>query len=96
MSTALVGAALASLFGGVLADKYGRKPIIITADLMFTIGSLVMGLAPTIFVLILGRFIVGMGVGLAAMVVPVYLAECAPSEIRGKLVTVNVLFITGG
>ena len=55
-----------------------------------------MALAPDIEVLIVGRFIVGVGVGIAAMIVPVYLAEAAPPHIRGRIVTTNVLFITGG
>lgn len=79
-----------------MADKIGRKVTILVADILFTVGALMMGLAPSINFLIAGRFIVGCGVGLAAMVVPVYLAESAPTEIRGKIVTINTLFLTGG
>ena len=53
-----------------------------------------MGLAPTIPVLILGRFVVGIGVGVAAMIVPIYLSEAAPTEIRGMIVTCNTLSLT--
>ena len=55
-----------------------------------------MAFSPSLVVLVLGRFVVGLGVGIAAMVVPVYLAEVAPSSIRGTLVNLNVIFITLG
>lgn len=63
---------------------------------MFTTGCLIMGFSPSITVLVFGRFVVGLGVGVAAMVVPVYLAEVAPKSIRGTLVNLNVTFITLG
>ena len=104
VSSAILAAAVGSLVGGPFSDKLGRKPTIILADIMFTIGAIVMGVAPTIPVLILGRVLVGViylliisfqfGVGVAAMAVPVYLSEASPIEIRGVLVTCNVLFIT--
>lgn len=55
-----------------------------------------MAIAPTIPILVVGRFIVGLGVGVAAMVVPVYLAEISPKNIRGILVNLNVVFIATG
>ena len=51
-----------------------------------------MGLAPSVVELMMGRLVVGLGVGLGAMVVPVYLAEQSPKEIRGQMVAVNILF----
>lgn len=96
VSLATLGAAFGSLVGGPFSDKYGRKPTIVLADLLFTLGALVMGMAPTIPVLLIGRVLVGFGVGIAAMVIPVYLSEASPCEIRGVLVTCNVLFITTG
>ena len=53
-------------------------------------------MAPTIAILMVGRVIIGVGVGVASMIVPVYIAEVAPTEIRGKLVAVNVATITAG
>ncbi|CDW81272.1 inositol transporter 1-like [Stylonychia lemnae] len=96
VSLAQLGSAIGSLVAGPFADKYGRKITIIMADIFFTIGAVIMGVAPTIAILIVGRFLVGLGVGIAAMVVPVYLSEAAPTSIRGSLVTFNCLFITGG
>ena len=96
VSMALLGAAVGSLFGGPFADKFGRKLTIFAADIWFTGGWLLMAFSPSIAVLIVGRFVVGIGIGVAAMVVPVYLAEVAPINIRGAIVNLNVVFITGG
>jgi SP family myo-inositol transporter-like MFS transporter 13 len=75
---ALLGAFIGSLFAGVLSDQIGRKPVIIISDFLFTAGSLIMAFAPEIYVLMIGRIIVGLGVGIASMVVPVYLSEVSP------------------
>jgi len=66
VSLALAGAAVGSLFSGTYSDYYGRKRVIMVADVMFTLGSLLMGYAPTISFLIAGRIVVGIGVGIAA------------------------------
>lgn len=96
MSLALIGAAIGSLFSGYISDKIGRKKVILFADIMFVLGSTTMAFAPEIWVLMLGRIIVGIGVGVAAQIVPLYLSEIAPTEIRGKLITFNVAMITIG
>lgn len=54
-----MGAAVGSLFAGPISDSYGRRLTIILADILFTIGAVIMGVAPTIAILIIGRFIVG-------------------------------------
>jgi SP family myo-inositol transporter-like MFS transporter 13 len=59
VSLAILGAAVGSLIGGPFSDNYGRKPTIILADILFTAGAIVMGTAPSISILILGRVIVG-------------------------------------
>lgn len=66
VSLATVGAAVGSLFSGTASDKFGRKKVILFSDVMFTIGSALMGLAPTIPILMVGRFFVGLGVGVSA------------------------------
>ena len=66
VSLALAGAAVGSLFSGTLSDYSGRKPVIMVADVMFTLGSLLMCYAPSITMLIIGRVVVGLGVGIAA------------------------------
>ncbi|KAJ0972999.1 hypothetical protein J5N97_020958 [Dioscorea zingiberensis] len=96
VSMALVGAMIGAAGGGWVNDAYGRKRATILADVVFAVGSLVMCAAPDPYVLIFGRFLVGLGVGVASVTAPVYIAELSPSEIRGGLVSTNVLMITGG
>lgn len=93
---ATLGAAVGSLFSGAASDKFGRKKLILLADVLFTLGSILMAVSPTIPVLMIGRFLVGLGIGIAAQIVPLYLSEVAPIEIRGKVVAINVALITIG
>jgi SP family myo-inositol transporter-like MFS transporter 13 len=92
----LLGAFFGSLIAGPLADSLGRKPIIIISDLLFLIGAIVMCSAQTIIALMLGRIIVGFGVGIASMIVPVYLSEVSPICVRGRVVAWFVVVITAG
>lgn len=95
--SATIGAAwIFALVGGWLTDKVGRKPVILLASLVFTVGSVIMGLANQKEMLLVGRIVVGVGIGVASMSVPVYIAESAYPEVRGHLVTLNTIFITGG
>lgn len=96
VSMALVGAIIGAAAGGWINDAYGRKKATLVADVVFAIGSIVMAAAPDPYVLIFGRLLVGLGVGVASVTAPVYIAEASPSEIRGGLVSTNVLMITGG
>ncbi|GLT90586.1 hypothetical protein SLE2022_085110 [Rubroshorea leprosula] len=96
VSMALVGAIIGAAAGGWINDAYGRKKATLLADVVFTVGAVVMASAPDPYVLILGRFLVGLGVGVASVTAPVYIAEASPSEVRGGLVSTNVLMITGG
>ena len=66
------------------------------AGVVFTLGAGVMAFSMGEAMLVIGRFIVGLGVGLVSMVVPVYLAESSPESMRGAIVTLNILFVTGG
>src|ERR1051325_6285578 len=68
----------------------------IFAALTFLGGAMVLSVAYTYSLLVIGRLIIGIGVGLASMVVPIYISELSPKFHRGRLVTLNVLFITGG
>ncbi|KAG9447087.1 hypothetical protein H6P81_013215 [Aristolochia fimbriata] len=96
VSMALVGAIIGAAAGGWLNDVYGRKKATLCADLVFAVGAIVMAIAPDPYFLIFGRLLVGLGVGVASVTAPVYIAEASPSEIRGGLVSTNVLMITGG
>lgn len=90
----MIGAAIGALFSGSISDKVGRKKVILGADALFTVGAAIMAAAPTIAWLMVGRLVVGFGIGAASQIVPLYLAEVAPVEIRGKLVAFNVAVIT--
>ncbi|KAH9427050.1 hypothetical protein DERP_014951 [Dermatophagoides pteronyssinus] len=96
ISVTILTAWIFSFIAGYLTNKFGRKLTIILASFIFTIGGFLMALAHTQYVLLLGRAIVGLAIGLASMAIPVYIAEVAPVDIRGKLVSTNVCFITFG
>ncbi|PYH97556.1 MFS myo-inositol transporter [Aspergillus ellipticus CBS 707.79] len=89
-------ALIASPLTGILADKFGRKRIILIADVLFTLGALMQAVTSTVWGMIVGRSIVGLAVGGASLVTPLYISEIAPSHARGRLVTILSLFITGG
>lgn len=96
VSITLLTAWMFSIISGPLTERFGRKPIIVISSAIFVLGSLLLGFAWNKEILLLGRSIVGAGVGLASMTVPMYIAEVAPSGIRGQLVMFNMLCITGG
>src|SRR6059058_2644254 len=92
----LLGAMIGAACAGRLSDQLGRRRLIMIAAVVFTGGALLAALAPTVWVLIAARFIIGLAVGSAALVVPLYLAEIAPAEIRGAITSLNQLMIVGG
>src|SRR5437588_3953164 len=92
----LLGAMIGAGFAGRLADRLGRRNLIIAAAIIFTVGALLAALAPTVAVLVAARFIIGLAVGSAALVVPLYLSEIAPTEIRGAIASLNQLMIVCG
>lgn len=96
VSITILGAWMFSMIAGPLATRYGRKKVVFIASAIFTVGSFVMAFAQEKYSMSLGRFIVGAGIGLASMIVPMFIAEMAPSRYRGSLVTTNNLFIAGG
>ena len=96
VSLALLGAFFGSLIAGPLSELGGRKSTILLSDLFFVLGSAVMVTTSTVPGLMVGRLIIGLGVGTASMVVPVYLSELAPVRSRGSIVSCYVLAITVG
>ena len=96
VSFLLVGAMVGALSGGPLSDRVGRRPAALLAAIIFGIGALAVAFAPTVSFLVFGRFLLGLGVGLASMIVPLYIAEIAPADRRGELVSLNQLMITIG
>jgi MFS transporter, SP family, solute carrier family 2 (myo-inositol transporter), member 13 len=89
-------ALVASPIAGVLADRIGRKNIILVADLLFAVGALWQAYTTSVLGMICGRSVVGLAIGGASLITPLYISELAPSHLRGRLVTVVLLFITGG
>ncbi|WP_082556704.1 sugar porter family MFS transporter [Modestobacter sp. Leaf380] len=96
VSILLIGAAVGALVAGRVADSLGRRKAIIATSLVFVVGLLLSIFAPTFWVLLLSRFLIGVGVGSASFVVPVYIGEIAPPERRGALVSLNQLSVTMG
>ncbi|CAH2275815.1 proton myo-inositol cotransporter [Pelobates cultripes] len=96
VSSTVGAAAVSALSGGLLNGGLGRRPCILLASLLFILGAVVLAAARDKETLLGGRVVVGLGIGIASMTVPVYIAEAAPSHLRGRLVTINTLFITGG
>lgn len=96
VSFLLVGAVVGAMTGGPIADRIGRRPTVLLAAVIFVVGALAVALTPNVAFLIFGRFILGLGVGLASLIVPLYIAEIAPPDTRGALVSLNQLMITIG
>ena len=82
-------AALGAVLAGTANRRFGRKPVLLSAALIFTGGAVLMAIAHSFHVLLIGRCIVGLAVGLASSTVPMYLAELAPAPMRGLLVSLN-------
>ena len=96
MSIALLGCLLGATMAGFLADRYGRKKLLVLSAFIFFASSWATGAATTIPTFIIARLVGGMAIGLAADLSPMYIAEVAPTQIRGKLVTLNQLTIVLG
>ena len=96
VSSLLVGAMIGSIVAGPLADAIGRRRLVLIAAVTFIVGAIGSALAPSAGVLILFRVVLGLAVGAASVIVPLYLAELAPTEIRGAIASLNQLMIVTG
>jgi sugar porter (SP) family MFS transporter len=96
VSAVPIGAVLGAALAGQLADKYGRRRMILLASALFVAGSVVSALAGGATVLIVARVFIGFAIGLASATCPVYISEVAPAEVRGRLVTLFQLAVTVG
>ena len=96
VSAVLVGAIIGAIVAGRLNDALGRKKTLLLLAVIFTAGALLTAISPNLVFFLVCRVIVGLGIGAAASVVPVYISEIAPSRLRGALVTFNQLAVTVG
>ena len=95
-SCALIGCLVGALVAGALSDKFGRKKLLILSALIFAVTSLGNALAENFSIFIFWRMLGGVAIGLASNLSPMYIAEVAPAQMRGKLVSINQLTIVVG
>lgn len=87
VAMSLIGAILVTTCSGAISDWLGRRPMLITSSVLYFISGLIMLWSPNVFVLCVARLLDGFGIGLAVTLVPVYISETAPPDIRGLLNT---------
>ncbi|KAB5561675.1 hypothetical protein DKX38_006632 [Salix brachista] len=87
VAMSLVGATLITTCSGPVSDLLGRRPLLIISSVLYFVSGLVMLWSPNVYVLLLARLLDGFGIGLAVTLIPVYISETAPPEIRGLLNT---------
>ncbi len=96
VSAVLIGAIVGAAFAGQLADAFGRRMTLIMLAIVFAVGAILTALAPNLVIFVTFRIVIGFGIGAAAVVAPMFIAEMAPPSIRGALVSFDQLAITIG
>lgn len=96
VAMSLIGATVITTFSGPMSDWLGRRPMLIASSILYFGSGLVMLWSPNVYVLLLARLFDGFGIGLAVTLVPVYISETAPSDIRGQLNTLPQFTGSGG
>jgi MFS transporter, SP family, arabinose:H+ symporter len=95
-SCVLLGCAVGAAFAGALSDRFGRKKIMVLAACFFAVSAVGAALPRSITGFVIARLIGGLGIGIASMLSPLYIAEVAPARIRGSLVSLNQMAIITG
>ncbi len=96
VASALLGAAAGAYLGGRVGDRYGRIPVMLLGSIMFFVSSIGSAFAFSVYDLVLWRIVGGLGIGLASVVAPAYIAEISPRAMRGRLGSLQQLAITIG
>ncbi|KAJ0026476.1 hypothetical protein Pint_09190 [Pistacia integerrima] len=96
VAISLIGATAITTCSGPISDWLGRRPMLIVSSVLYFVSGLIMSWSPNVYVLCLARLLDGFGIGLAVTLVPVYISETAPSEIRGLLNTLPQFTGSGG
>jgi sugar porter (SP) family MFS transporter len=96
VSSVLVGSMLGAIVGGALADKYGRRTVLLAGAIIFIAGSIVAFLAPTAALLIVARFVLGLAIGFTSVTAPVYVSELSPPQSRGMRIGLYQFALTLG
>lgn len=96
VSSLTLSSTLAMMVAGPLADRYGRKPLLVTAAVLYAVSALLSAVAPTFAFLVVARMIGGLGVGASLIIAPMYIAEISPPKMRGQMVSFNQLNIVIG
>jgi sugar porter (SP) family MFS transporter len=96
MSSALIGCLIGAISAGTISDKYGRKPLLIVAAALFTWSSIGTGMSNSFNAFVINRIIGGLGIGIASVLSPIYIAEVSPANLRGRFVSINQLTIVIG
>jgi sugar porter (SP) family MFS transporter len=95
-SILLIGALIGALAAGRIADRIGRRPTVLGTAALFVAGVMLAAFSPSYGVLVAARVVIGLAVGSASMIVPLYIGEVVPPRIRGAMVSFNQLAITSG
>lgn len=96
MSTALVGCLVGAMVAGGMADRYGRRPLLVVSAVLFTLSAVATGAVSDFTLFNIARFIGGVGIGVASALSPMYIAEISPARVRGRLVSLNQMTIVLG
>ncbi|KAL6214180.1 hypothetical protein ACLB2K_013618 [Fragaria x ananassa] len=96
VAMSLIGATLVTTCSGAVADWIGRRPMLIISSVLYFLSGIVMLWSPNVYILLLARLLDGLGIGLAVTLVPLYISETAPPEIRGSLNTLPQFTGSGG
>lgn len=96
VAMSLIGATAITTCSGIISDWLGRRPMLIISSILYFISGLIMVWSPNVYVLCIARLLDGFAVGLAVTLVPVYISETAPSDIRGMLNTLPQFTGSGG